>query len=45
MKGFQPFTAAKATLAEIELHHMLRKGYYADATNMAVYEQFYALAA
>ena len=45
MKGFKSFAAAKATLAGIELHHMLRKGQYANATNMAVYEQFYALAA
>jgi putative transposase len=43
MKGFKSFAAAKATLAGIELHHML--GQYADAANMAVYEQFYALAA
>ena len=45
MKGFKSFAAAKATLAGIELHHMLRKGQYADAASMAVYEQFYALAA
>lgn len=45
MKGFKPFESAKATLAGIELHHMLRKGQYADAANMAIYEKFYALAA
>ena len=32
-------------LAGIELHPMLRKGQYADSANVAVYEQFYALAA
>lgn len=45
MKGFKSFESAKATLAGIELHHMLIKGQYADAANMAIYEQFYALAA
>lgn len=45
MKGFKSFAAAKATIAGIELHHMLRKGQYADAANMPVYKQFYALAA
>lgn len=45
MKGFKSFAAAEATLAGIELHHMLRKGQYADAANMAVYQQFYALGA
>lgn len=44
MKGFKSFVAAKATLAGIELHHMLRKGQYANAASRAVYEQFYALA-
>lgn len=45
MKGFKSFVAAEATPAGIELHHILRKGQYADAANMPVYEQFYALAA
>ncbi len=45
MKGFKSFAAANATLAGIELHHMLRKGQYADAVNMTVYEQFYTLVA
>lgn len=45
MKGFKSFASAKATLAGIELHHMLRKGQYAEAANRAVYQQFYALAA
>ena len=43
-KGFKSFVAAEATLAGVELHHMLRKGQYAGAANMAVYEQFYTLA-
>jgi putative transposase len=45
MKGFKSFASAKATLAGIKLHHMLRKGPYAAAANRAVYQQFYALAA
>ena len=45
MKGFKSFASAKATLAGIELHHMLRKGQYAEAANRAFYQQFYALAA
>lgn len=44
MKGFKSFAAAKATLAGIELHHMLRKSQYADTANMNVYEQLYTLA-
>jgi putative transposase len=31
MKRFKSFAVAKATLAGIELHHMLRKGPYADS--------------
>jgi len=34
-----------ATLLGIELHHMLRKGQHKAAANIAVYEQFYSLAA
>ncbi len=45
MKGFKSFSAAKATIAGIELHYMLRKGQYAETANIPVYEQFYALAA
>jgi putative transposase len=44
MLGFKTFASAKATLAGIELHHMLRKGQFKEAGNMPVYEQFYALA-
>jgi len=43
--GFKAFDSAKATLAGIELHHMLRKGQHKQAANMTLYEQFYALAA
>jgi len=43
--GFKSFHSANATLMGIELHHMLHKGEHKDAANMAVYEQFYALAA
>lgn len=35
MLGFKSFASAKATIAGIELHHMLRKGHW---------KQFYALA-
>lgn len=45
MKGFKSFVAAKATIAGIELHHMLKKGQHKQAANLPVYEQFYALAA
>lgn len=45
MKGFNAFHSAKATLAGIELHHMLRKGQHLQAENQSVFEQFYALAA
>ena len=45
MLGFKSFDAAQATLAGIELHHMLKKGQYKNAGNIAVFEQFYALAA
>ena len=37
--------SANATLMVIEVHHMLRKGQHKNATNMSVFEQFYALAA
>ena len=44
-KGFKVFYSASATLLGIELHHMLRKKQHANATNAAVFEQFYDLAA
>ena len=45
MLGFKTFDTAKATLAGIELHHMLRKGQHQQAANRTLFEQFYALAA
>lgn len=44
MMGFKRFQSAEATLAGIELHHMLRKGQHSEAANMSIFEQFYALA-
>ena len=44
MVGFKSFHSAEATLAGIELHHMLRKGQHKNAANMAIHEHFYALA-
>jgi putative transposase len=45
MMGFKAFHSAEKTIAGIELYRMLRKGQHADAANMPVHEQFYALAA
>lgn len=45
MLGFKAFGSAHATLAGIELHHMLRKGQHAESGQLSVPEQFYALAA
>lgn len=46
MKGFKSFNAARATLAGIELHHMLRKRQYlGKKTCTTVWDQFYDLAA
>ena len=45
MMGFKSFASAEATLAGIELHHMLRKGQHKNAANNPVFEQFTALAA
>lgn len=45
MMGFKAFHSAEATLAGIELYHMLRKSQHRQAANLAVFEQFYALAA
>ena len=45
MMGCKAFDSAQATLAGIELHRMLRKGQHQQANDMAVFEQFYALAA
>jgi putative transposase len=45
MKGFKAFHSAEATLAGIELHHMLRKKQHKEAANLSIFEQFYSLAA
>ena len=45
MMGFKAFHSAKATIAGIELHHMLRKKQHSGAANKPVFEQFYVLAA
>lgn len=45
MIGFKTFGSAEATIAGIELHHMLRKGQHKNAANNPVFEKFYALAA
>lgn len=44
-KGFKAFHSAKATLAGIELHHMLRKRQHLQAGKHSIFEQFYGLAA
>ena len=44
MLGFKSFASAKATIAGIELHHMLRKGQMLVADNMPIWKQFYVLA-
>ena len=45
MMGFKSFDSAQSTIAEIELHHMLRKGQHKNAANMTIFEQFNQLAA
>jgi transposase-like protein len=48
MRGFTSFAAAQATLAGIELMHMLKKGQLVGDTRaqgLTPVEQFYALAA
>ncbi|CDZ76787.1 Transposase IS66 family protein [Legionella massiliensis] len=45
MKGFKELHSAKATLAGIELHHMLRKQQHLQAENQSIFEQFYGLTA
>jgi putative transposase len=44
MLGFKSLASAKATITGVELHHMLRKCQMADAADMPVWKQFYALA-
>jgi putative transposase len=43
MLGFKSFASAEATLAGIELHHIIRKGQL-DLEEATPFEQFYALA-
>lgn len=46
MKGFKSFSSVRATLAGIELHHMLQKRQYiGEKTCTTVWDQFYKLAA
>ena len=45
MRGFKEFHSAEATLAGIELHHMLRKNQHTHSNELTIFEQFYALAA
>jgi putative transposase len=45
MLGFKSFICAAATLTEIELYHMLRKGQNALKGTLSTWRQFYALAA
>lgn len=42
--GFKSIKSARATLAGIELHHMLRKGQHKNAANQSIFKQFYGLA-
>jgi putative transposase len=43
--GFKSFEAAEATIAGIELHHMLKKGQLDSDKSRPVWKQFYELAA
>lgn len=45
MLGFKSFESAKATIAGIELHHMLRKNQHQQSEYQTIHEQFYSLAA
>jgi len=45
MTGFKSFEAAEATIAGIELHHMLKKNQLESEQSMPVWHQFYDLAA
>jgi len=40
MMGFKAFHSAEATIAGIELHHMLKKGQHSSATNASVFSNF-----
>jgi transposase-like protein len=43
--GFKDFASAEATLAGIELCHMIKKGQLAFCNNISPWQQFYSLAA
>lgn len=43
--GFKSFEVAKATIAGIELHRMLKKGQMSNAGDIRAWKQFYELAA
>lgn len=45
MLGFKSFACAAATLAGIELYHMIRKGQNALLKTLSSWQQFYALVA
>ena len=45
MMGFKAFHSAKATIAGIELHRMLKKKQHSGVANTSIFGQFYALAA
>jgi hypothetical protein len=45
MMGFKSFHSAGATIAGIELYHMLKKGQHADAQYSTAFKQFYTLVA
>lgn len=45
MLGFKSFRSASATLAGIELYHMLKKRQHIDSGKSTAFESFYALAA
>lgn len=41
--GCKAFHSAEATLPDIELHHMLRKGQHVNVANQSIFEEFYPL--
>jgi len=43
MLGFKSFASAEATIAGIELHHMLKKGQMVESANMPIWKQFFVL--
>ena len=45
MLGFKAFHSAEATVAGIELHHMLKKGQHKNSNSQTTFQQFYGLAA